>query len=276
MPLTDSENLMFGALCGTTDVTLLQSTNYWKNAVQQGLPFTLNPTVLYRGYFANVANNAGCLAAQFGLNGVFRKLITGGSNRPLSDTEMIAGGIFAGALSGVICGPIELVMIQQQRKGGGLMGTTMDMMKGGPRTFFRGTLAMCAREGIYCGGFMGAMPVLRGAIQRNFSDSVGKTEDSARFAAAMIAGPVSGILSHPPDTLKTCMQGDIEQATYKGYVQTARVVVRERGVTALWGGFPWRCFRQICCLMLFDKMASNLQPVLFPHAFAAGAFAVQE
>ena len=58
MPLSDTQNLIFGAVCGTTDVTLLQPTNYWKNAQQQKLPFTLSPSVLYRGYSANVTNNA--------------------------------------------------------------------------------------------------------------------------------------------------------------------------------------------------------------------------
>ena len=31
------------------DVCLLQPTNYWKNAQQNGMPFTLNPAILYRG-----------------------------------------------------------------------------------------------------------------------------------------------------------------------------------------------------------------------------------
>ena len=30
MPLSDTENCMMGILCGATDCTLLQSTNYWK------------------------------------------------------------------------------------------------------------------------------------------------------------------------------------------------------------------------------------------------------
>jgi hypothetical protein len=264
--LTDSENLQFGALCGWADVTLLQGTNYLKNASQQGLPFTLDPRVLYRGYTANVANNGFCIAAQFYLNGIWRKLVTGGSPRPLSDSEKIGGGVFAGALSGIICGPIELVMIQQQRKGGGLMSTSMDMVKGGH--VFRGVTAMMAREGIYAAGFLGVMPVAREYIQKTFPDSMGKTEDTARLSAAFLAGPWCGLASHPPDTLKTCMQGDIEQATYKGYMQTMRHVVAERGVGALWAGFPWRCFRQICCLILFDKMTSTLQPIMFPDAFA--------
>lgn len=262
--LTDSQNLIFGGLCGIADVSLLQSCNYWKNAQQQGLPFTLNPAVLYRGYFANVTNNAFCIASQFYLNGVYLKMVTGGRTRSLSDLEKIGGGVFAGALSGVVCSPIELVMIQQQRRGGSLLGTTGEMMRGGARMFFRGTLAMSAREGIYAGGFLGFMPVTRQYIQNKYPDSIGKTEDSARFAAALIAGPLVGMASHPPDTLKTCMQGDVEQVTYKGYSQTLRHVVQQRGVLALWSGFPWRCFRQICCLVLFDKMNSQLAPILFP------------
>ena len=46
------------------------------------------------------------------------------------------------------CGPIELVMIQQQRNGGSLMGTTRDMI--GQGHIFRSVFAMMAREGIYC------------------------------------------------------------------------------------------------------------------------------
>jgi len=265
MPLSDTQNLIFGAVCGTTDVTLLQSTNYWKNAQQQKLPFTLSPSVLYRGYSANVTNNAFCIASQFYLNGIYRKLVTGGTDRPLKDAEKIGGGFFAGAMSGIVCGPIELVMIQQQRKGGSLMGTTRDMI--GQGHIFRSVFAMMAREGIYCAGFLGVMPVTRNYITRNYPDSIGATEDKARLAAAFVAGPLCGLASHPPDTIKTCMQGDVEGLVYKGYMQTARHVVAERGVAGLWAGFPWRCFRQICCLLLFDKMASDLAPKMFPDAF---------
>ena len=31
------------------DVCLLQPTNYWKNAQQNGMPFSLNPAIIYRG-----------------------------------------------------------------------------------------------------------------------------------------------------------------------------------------------------------------------------------
>ena len=145
-PLSDVENIGFGLLCGFTDVALFQPMNYWKNAVQQSLPFTLNPSLLYRGVAANLANNSFCVGAQFWLNGVWRKMITGGVNRDLSNIEKVGGGVFAGAASSVVAGPIELVMIQQQRKGGTLLDTTLKMLQGGH--IFRGTIAMAAREGL--------------------------------------------------------------------------------------------------------------------------------
>ena len=54
----------------------------------------------------------------------------------------------------------------------------------------------------------------------------------------------------------------------QGYGQTTSKIVAERGYGYLWAGYPWRLFRQLCALMLFDKIASEGAPMLFPHAFA--------
>ena len=217
MPLSDTENCMMGILCGATDCTLLQSTNYWKNASQQGLPFSLDPRVLYRGYTVNVLQNSACVMSQFFINGMLTKAITGGVDRPLSGAEQIAAGVGAGAISSLFAGPMELVMIQQQVKGGGLVSTASNVMKGGASTVFRGTTGMALREGIYSGGYLGIIPVVRGEIQKRYPEL---SQDQARLAAAFTAGPVCSMLSHPPDTIKTCLQGDIENATYKSYSQT--------------------------------------------------------
>mmetsp|Transcript_93206 Transcript_93206/g.199981 ORF Transcript_93206/g.199981 Transcript_93206/m.199981 type:complete len:270 (-) Transcript_93206:141-950(-) len=265
--LSESENACLGAVGGWMDVTLLQATNYWKNAAQQGLPFETNPKVLYRGYFANCLNNASCVMLQFAGTGFIQKLIVRGEDRPLTNAEQMLAAFSSGYLSGFICGPIELAMIQQQRKGGSLAGTAGNLVSGGPSTVTRGTLGICLREGIYCGGFLGLMPILRTGIQKSFPESIGKTEDTARFAAAVLGGPMCSMLSHPPDTFKSCMQGDIERTKFGTMKETYDVLVKERGITSLWAGAPWRIFRQICAMMIFDKVAVGLAPMLFPHRF---------
>ena len=93
-PLSDVENIGFGLLCGFTDVALFQPMNYWKNAVQQSLPFTLNPSLLYRGADVDARDAQGCtallIAAQYGQADAAaylikaRALSRGGSGRHLS------------------------------------------------------------------------------------------------------------------------------------------------------------------------------------------------
>ena len=51
--LSDTQNAVLGAMAGVMEVSCMQSLNYWKNAKQQGLPFTLDPRITYRGYVSN-------------------------------------------------------------------------------------------------------------------------------------------------------------------------------------------------------------------------------
>ena len=51
----------------------------------------------------------------------------------------VGAGFAGGALSGVVCAPMELVMIQQQRSGGSLLGTAGRVVREhGAGTLFRG------------------------------------------------------------------------------------------------------------------------------------------
>ena len=231
------------------------------------MPFTLNPAVLYRGYSANTLNNGLCVMSQFFLNGVIKNALTGGVDRELTKSEKIGAGVGAGALSSIVGSPLELAMIQQQVKGGSLIGTVGNILKTGPLTASQGIVGMMLREGIYCGGYLGLMPVVREELRKRYPDGIGKTDDSARLFATFLAGPICSFASHPPDTLKTCLQGDIEGAKYTGYVQTTRKLVAERGLASLWAGMPWRVFRQFCAIFLFDKINTELAPLIFPHRY---------
>lgn len=111
--LTPWENTMVGISAGIIEVTVLQPMLYCKNATQQGLPFTKDPRVLYRGLAMSVTNMAILTGLQFPLVGAVTKVITQGETRRLTDFEQIASGFTGGVISGVACAPMELIMIQQ-------------------------------------------------------------------------------------------------------------------------------------------------------------------
>ena len=51
---------------------------YCKNATQQNLPLTVNPSVLYRGVVTSATNMAIITGVQFPLTGLISKAISGG------------------------------------------------------------------------------------------------------------------------------------------------------------------------------------------------------
>ena len=76
--LNDSENGALGFLAGAIEAVATQPLTYWKNAAQQGLGFTLNPRLLYRGTTVSAINDGTLTAFQFAASGWFQKLFAGG------------------------------------------------------------------------------------------------------------------------------------------------------------------------------------------------------
>ena len=56
---------------------------------------------------------------------------------------------------------------------------------------------------------------------------------SRDFVAGCAAGVCSTVVGHPFDTIKTCMQGDIERQKYKGLTDTYRQLMAEGGKATL-------------------------------------------
>ena len=205
--LTDFENSQVGLICGVLEVTMLQSLNYFKNAQQQQLPLTMNPRVLYRGYTAAVINMGGCTMVQVATMGRVKKAILGDEERDLTDAEQFGGGFFAGVTSALVGGPVELTMIQQQRTGQSLLSTIGGLLN---PNIVRGIVPTAVREGLWSMGYLAVPPVIGGAIRKNFPEQF-DTADKARVPSAFLGAFLVCYASHPFDTAKTCMQGDIEQ-----------------------------------------------------------------
>ena len=160
--LTSAENTAIGLATGAIDVSTTQWVLYCKNASQQGLPLTMNPRILYRGYTMSLTNMCVLSGLQFPLTAIATGIFTGGKQRKLSDSEEIGSAFIGGVLSGFICAPMELVMIQQQRYGTSLFSTPGKIIgdAGIGALFGRGLMMSCGRR---CGNHaIGAIHKLTG------------------------------------------------------------------------------------------------------------------
>lgn len=122
-------------------------------------------------------------------------------------------------------------------------------------------------------------------------------QSEAKVAGAIGAGVIAATLSHPLDTIKTCMQGDIEQAEYesspkclpvwhlasplthplhpptfctryKSLTATARSLLAQGGYKRFFDGWSWRTGRMICAVFIMNECKVRLAPLLFPDLFA--------
>ena len=127
--LTEAENVGLGVTVALVEGIILQPTLYWKNAMQQALPLTLDPRKLYRGIGASLANEAGQMSIQFGVTGMLKSQLSAAGEAELSGTAEVAAAAAGGMTAAVFASPVELVMIQQQRFGGGLLGTPLQVAR---------------------------------------------------------------------------------------------------------------------------------------------------
>ena len=235
--LTEAENTVIGCSAATVIAFGLQPLVYAKNARQQKLPLSLDPRMWFRGVGVAYVNELVQLGLQFPATGAMARRIP----------NDLAAAASAGAVVAVLASPLELIMIQQQRFGGSLLGTARNIALShgvGPRGLFHGVGMCMSRDAIYVGGMLGATPL----IQRQLSGSCdgGDSQSSeavlASLAASMMGGAIAGLLSAPFDLIKTCQQGDLDRKRYGGVLETARALHRESGgnIARLFDGAGWR------------------------------------
>lgn len=263
--LNEQQNASVGMTVGVIEVLILQPFNYAKNMVQQQRPISMSPMVMYRGVGANCVNMGSCTMIQFAVGGRLKSMITGGETRKLSLFEQMSAGIGAGTISAVVGSPLELIMIQQQRKGGGVASRVSNILEK-PVNFTRGFTGAAVREALWTCGYLSIPPVVRSTLMETYPETF-DTNDKARIPAALLGGLFACYLTHPFDTIKTCMQGDIEREVYGNFFQTGSKIFGDSGFTGFYRGATFRYGRMVCAVFIMDLMKEKMSRVMYPEAF---------
>lgn len=252
-------------LCIFVQVVILQPFNYAKNMTQQKQPISLSPVYWYRGVGANMVNMGSCTMIQFAVGGKLQQMVLGGASRHLSLGEEMACGIGAGTVSALVGSPLELIMIQQQRKGGSTAQTIANLAKT-PIDITRGFTGAAVREALWTCGYLSIPPVVRRTLMESYPEQF-PDNNKARIPAALLGGLFACYLTHPFDTIKTCMQGDIERSMYGTFSQTGAKIWGESKLPGFYRGATFRYGRMVCAVFIMDYMKETIGMMLYPQAF---------
>jgi len=202
---------------------------------------------------------------QFAVGGKLKNLITGGDNtKKLAPIQEMGTGIGAGLVSALVGSPLELIMIQQQRKGGNTLSTLKTVAS--PALIGRGFTGMAVREALWTCGYLSIPPIVRNYLMTNYPDTFTSNE-KARIPAALLGGLFACYLTQPFDTVKTCMQGDIERETFGTFSETAKKLYGESGIPGFYRGATFRYGRMVCAVFIMDTLKDAIGPLLYPAAF---------
>lgn len=260
--LNELQNALVGATVGMIEVLMLQPFNYAKNMVQQGQSISLSPMLWYRGVGANCVNMGSCTMIQFAAGGSLKKLCGKGDN--LSAPQEMLCGIGAGTISAFVGSPLELIMIQQQSKGNSTMQAIKSVAT--PSLILRGLSGMMVREGLWCCGYLSIPPIVRRELRERYPETF-PTDNKARVPAALLGGLFACYLTQPFDTMKTCMQGDIERKKFGTLTQTGRILYGEAGIPAFYRGATFRYGRMCCAVFLLDYLKGAVSKIYYPDKF---------
>lgn len=246
-------------------VLTLQPLNYAKNMVQQKKAISLNPAIMYRGVAANALNMGSCTMIQFAIGGKLKQLVLGGESRRLNLQEEMMCGVAGGSVSALVGSPLELIMIQQQTKGGAI-ATRVKELAASPMNFGRGFVGCMVREALWTCGYLSIPPVVRHTLMEQYPTTF-PDNNTARIPAALLGGFFGCYMTHPFDTIKTCMQGDIERTKYGTFSQTGAKIWAESSLPGFYRGATFRYGRMVCAVFIMDFLKERIGRLLYPSAY---------
>ncbi len=242
-----AKNALLGAIAGGLEVTVNQPLVTIKNSLQQRLPIAFDRT-LYKGYMVNAGSMGPITAAQVTVYALIKKQFES-HGRALSDAQNLGAGFAAGAVSGLVSGPAELIMLKQKNSGKTLQQAFTDVMRQkGVAGLWRGFVPAAMRDGGFTMGYLALGDVFKNPIKKIVHD-----ERLASLTAGICAGLVVAPPTHPFDTIKTIMQAEditLKQAMYKKY--------RSHGVQGFFDGLSPRAFRILLAIPLMSMVKYEL------------------
>lgn len=197
---TVSQSIVIGSVAGGVEV--LADHPLWtiKTRLQQGQPFTLNPSVLYCGMIPNIASMIPITALQVGLDAGARKWVF--KDAPLSDKQRMGSAFLAGVGSSFVSCPTEMVMTRQGMAASTFYEAVDSLYRSeGVRGFYRGLSATALREGGFTTFFLAGAPILKAKMKPYCSN-----EAVATLASGVGAGIGATMVSQAFDTIKTVQQ----------------------------------------------------------------------
>ncbi len=246
------QSLLTGSMAGMLEVLVNHPLWTIKTRKQSHLPFTLNPTLLYRGILPNAISEVPITALQLGLNRGFQKYVFHDADQ-LSTVQRLSAAFTAGIGSSFISCPTEMVMTYQGKIGGSFYPAAKQIVN--LSSFWHLYTALPAtimREGLFTAFFLGVTTVVKAKIRPYCNQ-----DEIAALGAGISSGVTAAVLSQGFDTVKTQQQSaELKQSL--NFIKATQKIYSEYGGLGFFKGGLARGVRVVSAVTLMSYTTDTL------------------
>ncbi len=258
--------ILGGAAAGAAEVAVdhpfwTLKTRYQNDQIPKAEKFTMDPRVLYRGFWPNILSMAPITALQVSVAAGLKSVFHRDNNHPPSELEALSYSAAGGAVSSIVGGPTEYTMAHQTAQRG-FYSTLKDLIKmRGIRALFTGMPGTAVRDAKFTMGFGFGAPYLKEQATPYMP------ENAAAVVGGIGAGVPVAVLSQPWDSLKTAQQTAMSPEGNHPVTplwRLAKEKIQREGVAGLYKGSFWRMGRVTSAVMLMSEVNERVSSWLKP------------
>lgn len=300
--LNSLESLIVGSIAGGVSALVINPLTVWKNSLQYHYKYPRTIVGWYRGVISHSFSSMLFAANFFTFNKLLQQqyIVHNNANTNFNDTtqnkltstQICLCAATAGSFSGLVLNPGLVLGIQQSVLQLNLQDTFRKLVFDTPnkrcnfRILFRGLHIMMFRESVTQCGIFAITPLVTEKLMvklthnnddmninmNNINPSFDRIDRdneqtsvylTLSFLSSITVGTLLAILSHPIETVRVVVTGDLYSRRYpKSGIKTAIMLYRESGgIKKFYSGIVPRCMGIIChtfiCLQIKQWFANK-------------------
>ena len=241
--LTPLESIGIGAVTGFSAVTVYLPTWAIKMRMQCGLPFTLDPRFLYKGYTTGLSVMVPATAFEMFNTSRVESI---SSKKTVTAKERVVSSFLGGLTSSILTNPLNLIGTQQHKHNTTPYKVISIMVRQhGLRSLFIGLPTIAVADGMFNCAFYGLFP----PVKYYLTDYTCNNETFAGFAASALIGIPTAALTHPIDLIKTRQHQYADEKGMHGFTKCFKEIYKSNTKMAFFKAFVPRTIGMTCTVL---------------------------
>ncbi len=241
--LTPLESIGIGAVTGFSAVSVYVPTWAIKMRMQCGLPYTLNPRLLYKGYTTGLSVMVPATAFEMFNTS---RVESFSSEKTVTAKERVVSSFLGGLTASILTNPLNLIGTQQHKHDTTPYKVVSTMVRQqGLRSLFIGLPTIAVADGLFNCAFYGLFP----PVKYYLKDYTFNNDTFAAFAASALVGIPTAALTHPIDLIKTRQHLFADEKGMHGFTKSVKEIYKNNGKMAFFKAFVPRTIGMTCTVL---------------------------